>query len=591
MSENPRAQIEDVLAALQHALRTGDIAGAAELFDDDCYWRDLVTFTWNITTLEGRAAIEAMLHQQLLRVRPDEWSVDKPAMARSADGMTEGFIRFTTAAARGHGYIRLRNGRIWTLMTAIEGLKGHEEAVGRHRPAHARDVDLGPSLDDRRGTDTDPYVLIVGGGQGGLMLAARLRQLDVPTVVVDRNERPGDGWRKRYKTLTLHNPIWENQFPYLDFPTDWPVFLPKDRYAEWLDTYAQLMRIDYWGSSPATSASWDPTTARWTVSVKRNGGTVELHPHQLVLATGAFGDKPQLPTFPGQELFEGTQLHSSQFTDAAAMTGKRCVVVGSGVSAHDVSSALVSAGASVTMIQRSSTHVVRTDSLLQYQLDPLYSADAVAHGIDVDTADLLAASLPFKLFFGIQKMMVDQVRQADEKFYDALSDAGFEVDFGPHGSGLFGKAMTGAFNYYVDIGASQMIIDGVIGLESGTGVARLTKDGVVLENGKELPADVVVYATGFTSMMETTAELISPEVADTVGKIWGLGSGAPRDPGPWEGELRNMWKPTQQEGLWFQGSLISQARFFSRILALQLKARMEALDTTVYGLQESHHVR
>jgi len=88
---------------------------------------------------------------------------------------------------------------------------------------------------------------------------------------------------------------------------------------------------------------------------------------------------------------------------------------------------------------------------------------------------------------------------------------------------------------------------------------------------------VIIYATGFGSMDEFVAELISREVAEKVGRVWGYGSGTSGDPGPWEGELRNMWKPTRQTGLWFHGGNLAQCRHYSRYLALQLKARLEGL--------------
>ena len=83
--------------------------------------------------------------------------------------------------------------------------------------------------------------------------------------------------------------------------------------------------------------------------------------------------------------------------------------------------------------------------------------------------------------------------------------------------------------------------------------------------------------------------LISPEVAARVGKCWGLGSDTQYDPGPWEGELRNMWKPTRQPELWFHGGNLMQARFYSIFLPLQLKARFEGLPTPVYGMGPVHH--
>ena len=111
----------------------------------------------------------------------------------------------------------------------------------------------------------------------------------------------------------------------------------------------------------------------------------------------------------------------------------------------------------------------------------------------------------------------------------------------------------------------------------------------MLGDGRELKADLVVYATGYGSMNQWAAALISPEVADKVGKVWGLGSQTAKDPGPWEGELRNMWKPTAQEGLWFHGGNLAQSRHYSRYVALQLKARLEGIATPVYGRRPVHH--
>ncbi len=92
-------------------------------------------------------------------------------------------------------------------------------------------------------------------------------------------------------------------------------------------------------------------------------------------------------------------------------------------------------------------------------------------------------------------------------------------------------------------------------------------------------------------MNEWVAEICSPEVADRVGQCWGLGSDTQRDPGPWEGELRNMWKPTHQPNLWFHGGNLCQSRHFSLYLALQLKARFEGIPTPVWGMEPVHHRR
>jgi putative flavoprotein involved in K+ transport len=201
----------------------------------------------------------------------------------------------------------------------------------------------------------------------------------------------------------------------------------------------------------------------------------------------------------------------------------------------------------------------------------------------------MAASVPFKVAPKFQIPAFAEVKKADAAFYDRLQAAGFMLTFGEDGSGLSTMYMRRGAGYYIDVGASELIADGRIKLKSRVEVSRLTERSVVLSDGSELEADLVVYATGYGSMNGWAARLISPEVADKVGKCWGLGSGTAKDPGPWEGELRNMWKPTRQDALWFQGGNLAQARFYSLLLALQLKARLEGLQTPVYGLPEVHH--
>ncbi|WP_348760903.1 NAD(P)/FAD-dependent oxidoreductase [uncultured Salinisphaera sp.] len=592
-------RIQNVLSALNRALANYNIEDALELFTTDCYWRDLVAFTWNIKTVEGKAEIRDMLAQRLDDVRPGNWTIAAPERATHADGITEGFIAFETATARGEGYIRLKDGLIWTLLTTMHELKGHEEPAGDSRPFGAKHgAEQGqPTWAEEReaevaelGVTTQPYVLIVGGGQGGIALGARLRQHGVPTLIVEKNERPGDSWRKRYQSLCLHDPVWYDHLPYIKFPDNWPVFSPKDKIGDWLEMYAKVMELNFWGATECKKASFDQSSETWTVVVEKDGREITLNPTQLVLATG-MSAKANVPSFAGQDVFAGLQQHSSEHAGPDEMAGKRVVVIGSNNSAHDICAALAENDVDVTMVQRSSTHISKSDSLMKHALAPLYSEQAVADGITTERADIINASIPYAIAPDFQKPAFDAIREEDADFYQALEDAGFMLDFGPDESGLFMKYLRRASGYYIDVGASQLIIDGKIKLASGSQVERLTEDSVVLEDGRELPADVVIYATGFGSMNGWAADLISQEVADKVGKVWGLGSDTPKDPGPWEGEQRNMWKPTQQANLWFHGGNLAQSRHYSHYLALQLKARMLELDTPVYGRQETHHVR
>lgn len=512
--------------------------------------------------------------------------------------MTDGWFTFETAVACGKGHIRLKGDKCWTLLTTMVELKGHAELRGANRPKgveHGAYENRKTWLERKQqeeaelGYATQPYVVIIGGGQGGIALGARLKRLNVPTIIIEKNERPGDSWRKRYRSLCLHDPVWYDHLPYMPFPDHWPVFAPKDKIGDWLEMYTKVMELNYWGSSEAKSAHYDELQGEWAITVERKGEMVVLRPKQLVLATGMSG-VPNVPRFPGAEHFKGVQHHSSQHPGGAEFGGKKVVVIGSNNSAHDICADLYEHGADVTMVQRTSTHIVRSEPLMELGLGALYSEQAVANGITTDKADLIFASIPYKILHQFQIPIYQQIAERDAEFYQQLEAAGFMLDWGDDGSGLFMKYLRRGSGYYIDVGASQLIIDGKIKLKSGHGVDHITEHAVVLTDGTELPADVIVYATGYGSMNGWAAKLISQEVADKVGKVWGLGSDTTKDPGPWEGEQRNMWKPTQQEGLWFHGGNLHQSRHYSQFLALQLKARCEGLDTPVYGMGEVYHV-
>lgn len=590
----PDRIVESWLAEFGDALTAGDTARAAAMFEEDGCWRDFVSFTWNLRTLEGRDEIRDMLDTQLAAVAPGGWALDEPAS--SADGVTDAWIRFETAVGRGWGHLRIRDGRAWTLLTTLQELTGHEERKGRGRDKGVEHVitrgrrtwlEQQTERKESLGYTEQPYAVIIGGGQGGIGLAARLKRLGVPTIVIEKNERAGDSWRKRYKSLHLHDPVWYDHLPYLPFPDDWPVFPAKDKVGDWLEHYTAIMDLDYWTGTECLGAEFDEAGGTWRVRVNRRGEDVELRPTQLIFALGVSG-YPNIPQFDGAEDFAGEQWHSSQFTGEGDFAGKRAVVIGSNNSAHDICAALWEQGAEVTMVQRSSTHISRSESLMSLALGGLYSEDALEAGVTTDKADMLFASWPYRLLPDAQVPVYEQMAKQDAEFYEKLRGVGFDLDFGEDGSGLFLKYLRRGSGYYIDVGASQLLIDGEVALARGQ-VTRILPDGVELDGERVLPADLIVYATGYGSMNQWLVDLISQEVADRVGKVWGYGSDTTRDPGPWEGELRNMWKPTNVEQLWIHGGNLHQSRHYSKYLALQLKARMEGIPTPVYRVQEAHH--
>ncbi len=577
--------IDEWIGALNAALTDRDIAGASALFEPDGYWRDLLTFTWNIKTMEGRAAIADMLTACLEHTAPSNWRRVGPAEGDAA------WIAFDTASARGTGRVTIREGLCHVLFTAMEDLKGHEEPTGQRRPMgieHRAErtrktwSEARAETTARLGHAEQPEVLIVGGGQGGVALAARLKMLGVPALIVEKNPRIGDSWRNRYRSLVLHDPVWYDHLPYLPFPDSWPVFCPKDKMGDWLEAYAKIFELDAWTGTACETASWDEAAGQWTATVRRaDGSDITLTPRQLVFCSGAYGP-PRLPDFPGQDSFGGTLLHSSQYSGGAAFKGQRALVIGAGSSAHDVAVDLWEAGAQVTMFQRRASIVVRSETLMELGFD-IYSEEAVENGLTTEKADLLAASVPFALFAGMQKELYREIKRRDADFYAALGRAGFAYDFGEDDTGLMMRALRTASGYYIDVGASTLIAEGEIGVIAGDEIDCLTPTGARLTSGHEIEAEVIVACTGYQSMNEAVALLVDRQTADAVGPCWGLGSGIQGDPGPWQGELRNMWKPTAHPALWFHGGNLALSRFFSKFVAMQLKARQAGIDTPVYA--------
>jgi putative flavoprotein involved in K+ transport len=584
------------LVTFEGALNRHAVDDVLQLFDDQCFWRDLVFFTWSIKTSESKSDIADMLRAVL----PDQgkltWQLEGEATGDEA--MTEAWVVFENDLARGKGHLRLKNGKCWTLLTTMVELKGYEEQKGETRSKGVNHgavkqrttwTDLREKETAELGYKTQPYCLIIGGGQGGIGLGARLRRLGVPTIIIEKNKRAGDSWRNRYKSLCLHDPVWYDHMPYLPFPDDWPIFSPKDKLGDWLEMYTKVMELNYWTSTVCKSATYNAKKKQWSVTVVRAGKTIILKPQHLIIATGQSG-VPNVPKFKGAATFTGDQHHSSKHPGPDQYKGKKAVIIGSNNSAHDIAAALWEQGADVTMVQRSSTHIVKSDTLMDIGLGDLYSERAVKSGIDHHKADLIFASLPYAIVHEFQIPAYAAMKERDADFYTRLEKAGFWLDWGDDNSGLFMKYIRRGSGYYIDVGASELVADGKIKLKSRVEVSEIKPKSIVFSDGSSLKADLIVYATGYGSMNGWAAKLISKEVADKVGKCWGLGSNTTKDPGPWEGELRNMWKPTHQEGLWFHGGNLHQSRHYSQFLSLQLKARMENIKTPVYGMGKVHHL-
>ena len=573
--ESPATAAEDWLARFETALTEPGGALLKTLFHPDSYWRDVLALTWDIKTVEGLDAILREMPAHVGRAKPTGFRIARGRTAprrvtRAGTGATEAIFTFETAEGRGSGVLRLtpdaRDGTLkaWTLLTSLDELKGFEERLGRSRPqgkAYARDF-RGPNwLDLRKAAaeypDRDPEVLVVGGGHAGLTIAARLAQLQVDTLIVDREPRIGDNWRKRYHALVLHNQVHVNHLPYMPFPPNWPAYIPKDKLASWFEAYVEAMELNYWTGTEFEGGSYDERTGRWSVVLRRPDGTRrQMHPRHIVMATGVSGI-PNLPDIPTLRDFGGTILHSSQYQDGGAWKGKKALVIGSGNSGHDIAQDLCSDGAEVTLVQRNSTLIVNVEPSAQLPY-ALYD-----EGPPLEDCDLITTSFPLALAKKSHILLTRQAKHLDQDMLDGLARLGFKLDFGEDGTGWQFKYLTRGGGYYFNVGCSDLIIKGEIGLAQFSDIAAFVAEGARMRSGETLPADLIVLATGYKGQEALVSKLFGDDVAARVGPIWGFGDGQ---------ELRNMFVRTPQPGLWFIAGSFAQCRIYSKYLGLQIKA-------------------
>jgi putative flavoprotein involved in K+ transport len=571
---------ESWLARFERALASPDDGALWGLFHPDSFWRDVLALSWNLQTINGADAILNELQARFGPAAPKDFRIDPDRapprrVTRAGTSTIEAIFKFETAVGRGSGILRLIPDdsdrdrlKAWTLLTALNELKGYEEQQGVSRPrghAYSRDF-RGPNwLDQRQAAvqyaDRDPDVLVVGGGQAGLSIAARLKQLGIDALIVDREARIGDNWRKRYHALTLHNQVQVNHLPYMPFPPNWPIYIPKDKLANWFEAYVESMELNFWTGTTLESGAYHEAEARWSAVLRgADGGTRTLHPRHIVMATGVSGI-PNLPDIPGLKNFTGAVLHSSRYDDGEAWNGKQAIVIGTGNSGHDIAQDLHSSGADVTLVQRSPTLITNIEPSAQL-------AYAAYNDGTLEDNDLIATSMPLTLAKRNHVMLTEQSKNFDKELLDGLARVGFRLDFGEDGTGWQFKYLTRGGGYYFNVGCSDLVAGGAIKLAQFSDIDSFVADGARMKSGVATPADLIVLATGYKPQEHLVRQLFGDAVTARVGPIWGFGDGQ---------ELRNMYTRTGQPGLWFIAGSLAQCRINSKYLALQIKAIEEGL--------------
>ncbi len=542
-----------------------------QLFLDDCHWRDLLALTWKIQTLSGKKHVINKIYDSALNVQAKGFLVDKnrvqPREVTRADKIViEVILTFENKFGKCEGIVRLYNDtqddrklKAWSLLTALNELNTEET---KHKNLYEHNI-KGPNWLDLRNEDKlykdrDPEVIIVGCGQAGLSIASRLKQQNIDTLVIDKHERVGDNWRKRYHSLKLHNQVHVNHLPYMPFPPTWPTYLPKDKLAGWFEYYAESMELNVWTSTTFLDAQYDENKKKWNAKIKLSDGSIKLmRPKHIVMAIGV-SSIPNRVKILGIDNFQGELMHSSDYMNGKDYKGKNVVVFGTGTSAHDVAQDLYVHGANVKIIQRSPSMVVNVEpsAQLPYQL---YS-----EGLSTDDCDLITIASPLAVLKKTHQMLTKKTSKIDKPLLDKLKNIGFKLDYGQDNTGWQFKYLTRGGGYYFNVGASDLIADGKIKVIQFSDILDFTNSGIKMKSDDEFQIDLMITATGYKGQEYVVENLFGKSVSDKIGPIWGFDEDTQ--------ELRNMWMQTKQPGLWFHAGSLAQCRIFSKFLALQIKA-------------------
>jgi cation diffusion facilitator CzcD-associated flavoprotein CzcO len=511
---------QEWIRSLRERLKAKDFSGLDSLFVERSWWRDFLALTWDMRSIEGMGPITKYLtssdHNLEDITMITTGGLQPVLMNMGGQWITAGF-NFTTKFGTGRGCVYLINTgpsewKAWIVHTQLEKL--HEKSQSQNQ---ANGTTNGKSYDHK--------VIIVGGGQAGMALAAYLQASNITDyLILDKHEMAGGAWNSRYDSVTAHTPKFSDNWAFANYPEDFPMWPKRNDLVKWMKSYAAKLRLNIQYSTNITEVT-RATGPRglFTIHLTDNasGNTSTMTCQHVVLAAGIFADIPRVPTFPSQSRFKGPMYHTSKHSNAAAMApdvkSKRIAIIGTGTSAHDIAADYVNAGAkSVTLVQRGAIFSLSRKSVT----DGFMAAYNPANGATNDEADIVTNAIPTNVLRSLGVGMTMQMSEWDREMLDGLEEKGVRLKRGHDGDGFPDWLLVRHGCFYIDQGANQMIMDGKIKFVSSEGgVKDVDERGVVLDDGKVVEADVLVLATGFERNIEVVRKLMGNEAVKKVGNL------------------------------------------------------------------------
>ena len=578
---NIRNEVDNWLLSFNNAISSKNskketLTNLDKLFFEDSHWRDILALSWKIQTISGKQNIIKKLNDKILDFTAKDFNIDLERTSpreviRAGKNVIEVILKFKTKYGQCEGILRLyqdnegsRNFKAWNFLTALSELNS---SYNKKEDLYNNTLE-GPNWLDVRNedilyNDRDPEVIVVGSGQAGLSIAARLKQQNIDTLVIDKNDRVGDNWRNRYHSLKLHNQTHVNHLPYMPFPKTWPTYIPKDKLAGWFEYYADSMELNIWTKTIFNGAIYNEIEKKWNVNLKLSDGSERImKPKHIVMAVGV-SSVPNRTKIPKIDSYKGKVIHSTDYSSGKDYKGKNVLVFGTGTSAHDVAQDLYVHGANVKIVQRSPSMVVNVEpsAQLPYQL--------YREGPNTDDCDLITISSPLQVLKKTHQLLTEKTKKIDKLLLEKLKEVGFRLEYGEDNTGWQFKYLTRGGGYYFNVGASDLIADGKIKVIQFSDIVNFKSTGIEMKSGDKFEIDLMVTATGYKGQEYVVEKYFGKSVVDKIGPIWGFDMERQ--------ELRNMWIQTKQPGLWFHAGSLAQCRIFSKFLALQIKAIQEGI--------------
>ena len=306
----------------------------------------------------------------------------------------------------------------------------------------------------------DAETIIVGAGPAGLACGAMLRQRGRGFILLEASENIGASWRRHYDRLHLHTHKMHSGLPGKPMPETYPKYPSRVQVVEYLEDYAASNGLDVCCGTPVTEIRKDE---HWRIV----SGDSVFEAENVIVATG-LARSPVQPTWDGQDRFAGQIIHSSEYTNAAALNADRVLVVGFGNSAGEIALDCAEAGLDVGLSVRSPVNVIPREMF----------------GLPAVSVAIVQQFLPHRLMDAVN------ARFLHRRFGDI-------EEFGLHWSkqGPLTTIIEKGRTPLIDIGTMERIADG--GITVFGALSHFDDMRAYFADGRGEAFDAVVLATGF----------------------------------------------------------------------------------------------